>query len=94
RIAVVGSSGSGKTTLAQVMLRCLDARSGTYRIGGVDASALEGDPVRRFVGLGAPAAPSGVSSIRAHRRLGRTGASDADGRAALRRARGVAGAGG
>ncbi|WEH34506.1 thiol reductant ABC exporter subunit CydD [Streptomyces sp. AM 4-1-1] len=87
RIAVVGSSGSGKTTLAQVMLRFLDARSGTYRIGGVDASALEGDTVRRFVGLCAQDAHIFDSSIRENLRLARTGATDAELRAALRRAR-------
>ncbi|MGW3719447.1 thiol reductant ABC exporter subunit CydD [Streptomyces sp. NPDC005133] len=87
RIAVVGPSGSGKTTLAQVLLRFLDARAGTYRIGGVDASALDGDSVRRFVGLCAQDAHVFDSSIRENLRLARTVATDDELRAALARAR-------
>ncbi|MDX2729007.1 thiol reductant ABC exporter subunit CydD [Streptomyces sp. PA03-2a] len=87
RIAVVGPSGSGKTTLAQVLLRFLDARAGTYRIGGVDASALDGDTVRRFVGLCAQDAHVFDSSIRENLRLARTVATDDELRAALARAR-------
>lgn len=87
RIAVVGASGSGKTTLAQVLLRFLDAREGTYRIGGVDAAALDGDDVRRFVGLCAQDAHTFDSSIRENLRLARPGASDDELRRALDRAR-------
>lgn len=87
RIAVVGPSGSGKTTLARVLLRFLDARAGTYRIGGVDASALDGDTVRRFVGLCAQDAHVFDSSIRENLRLARTVATDDELRAALARAR-------
>ncbi|MFC8256653.1 thiol reductant ABC exporter subunit CydD [Streptomyces sp. NPDC057291] len=87
RIAVVGPSGSGKTTLAQVLLRFLDARAGTYRIGGVEASALDGDTVRRFVGLCAQDAHVFDSSIRENLRLARTVATDDELRAALARAR-------
>ncbi|MFF3729890.1 thiol reductant ABC exporter subunit CydD [Streptomyces sp. NPDC002476] len=87
RIAVVGLSGSGKTTLAQVLLRFLDARAGTYRIGGVDACALEGDTVRTFVGLCAQDAHVFDSSIRENLRLARPGATDGELRAALGQAR-------
>ncbi|MFD4140908.1 thiol reductant ABC exporter subunit CydD [Streptomyces sp. NPDC058572] len=87
RIAVVGSSGSGKTTLAQLMLRFLDARSGTYTIGGVDAAALDGDAVRRFVGLCAQDAHLFDSSLRENLRLARTGASEEELRRALADAR-------
>ncbi|MFD7864046.1 thiol reductant ABC exporter subunit CydD [Streptomyces sp. NPDC059783] len=87
RIAVVGHSGSGKTTLAQVLLRFLDARAGSYRIGGVEAAGLDGDTVRRFVGLCAQDAHIFDSSIRENLRLARTGATDAELRAALGRAR-------
>ncbi|SFY38212.1 thiol reductant ABC exporter subunit CydD [Streptomyces atratus] len=87
RIAVVGPSGSGKTTLAQILVRFLDARAGTYRIGGVDAGALEGDTVRRYVGLCAQDAHVFDSSIRENLRLARTGATDEELRAALGRAR-------
>ncbi|MFC8227604.1 thiol reductant ABC exporter subunit CydD [Streptomyces sp. NPDC057287] len=87
RIAVVGMSGSGKTTLAQVLLRFLDAREGTYRLGGVDASALDGDTVRTFVGLCAQDAHVFDSSIRENLRLAATGAVDGRLRDALAAAR-------
>ncbi|MCX4846658.1 thiol reductant ABC exporter subunit CydD [Streptomyces sp. NBC_00893] len=87
RIAVVGLSGSGKTTLAQVLVRFLDARAGTYRIGGVEAGALEGNTVRRFVGLCAQDAHVFDSSIRENLRLARTGATEEELREALGRAR-------
>nr|WTB32408.1 thiol reductant ABC exporter subunit CydD [Streptomyces sp. NBC_00830] len=87
RIAVVGPSGSGKTTLAQVLLRFTEVRAGTYRIGGVEASALDGDTVRRFVGLCAQDAHVFDSSIRENLRLARTVATDDELRAALARAR-------
>lgn len=87
RIAVVGPSGSGKTTLAQVLLRFLDASSGTYRLGGVQAADLDGDTVRRSVGLCAQDAHVFDSSIRENLRLARTGATDAELDDALARAR-------
>ncbi|MFF8411044.1 thiol reductant ABC exporter subunit CydD [Streptomyces omiyaensis] len=87
RVAVVGASGSGKTTLAQVLLRFLDAESGTYRIGGVPARELDGDAVRRLVGLCAQDAHLFDSSVRENLRLARTDASDEQLREALRRAR-------
>lgn len=87
RIAVVGPSGSGKTTLAQVLLRFLDASSGTYRLGGVQAADLDGDTVRRSVGLCAQDAHVFDSSIRENLRLARTGATDAELDDALSRAR-------
>ncbi|MFJ5077140.1 thiol reductant ABC exporter subunit CydD [Streptomyces sp. NPDC088553] len=87
RVAVVGASGSGKTTLAQVLLRFLDVEAGTYRLGGEPAWELDGDAVRRLVGLCAQDAHLFDSSVRENLRLARTGASDAELREALRRAR-------
>lgn len=87
RVAVVGASGSGKTTLAQALLRFLEVRSGTYTVGGTDATALDGDTVRRCVGLCAQDAHLFDSSIRENLRLARTGASDEELRAALAAAR-------
>lgn len=87
RVAVVGPSGSGKTTLAQVLLRFLDAREGTYRLGGTEASALDGDTVRTFVGLCAQDAHVFDSSIRENLRLARPGATDDRLRDALAAAR-------
>ncbi|GHD38631.1 thiol reductant ABC exporter subunit CydD [Streptomyces galbus] len=87
RIAVVGASGSGKTTLAQVLLRFLDPDAGTYTLGGVDAFALDGDAVRRLVGLCAQDAHLFDSSVRENLLLARKDASEADLRDALARAR-------
>ncbi|MFF5186613.1 thiol reductant ABC exporter subunit CydD [Streptomyces sp. NPDC000345] len=87
RIAVVGPSGSGKTTLAQVLLRFLDADAGSYTLGGVDAGALDGDDVRRLVGLCAQDAHLFDSSVRENLLLARKGASEDELRDALARAR-------
>ncbi|MFJ3161610.1 thiol reductant ABC exporter subunit CydD [Streptomyces kanasensis] len=87
RVAVVGASGAGKTTLAQVLLRFLETGAGTYRLGGVDASTLDGDDVRRFVGLCAQDAHLFDSTIRENLRLARTGADDDELRRALAGAR-------
>ncbi|MFH8729741.1 thiol reductant ABC exporter subunit CydD [Streptomyces termitum] len=87
RVAVVGASGSGKTTLAQVLLRFLDAERGSYRLGGTAAADLDGDDVRRFVGLCAQDAHLFDSSVRENLRLARPDADDGALREALRRAR-------
>ncbi|MFD3917841.1 thiol reductant ABC exporter subunit CydD [Streptomyces sp. NPDC058595] len=87
RVAVVGPSGAGKTTLAQVLLRFLDARGGGVSLGGTDAAALDGDTVRRFVGLCAQDAHLFDSSVRENLALARKDATEDDLRDALRRAR-------
>ncbi|MFD4546384.1 thiol reductant ABC exporter subunit CydD [Streptomyces sp. NPDC058466] len=87
RIAVVGASGSGKTTLAQVLLRFLDAGAGTYTLGGVDAYAMDGDAVRRLVGLCAQDAHLFDSTVRENLLLARKGAGEVELRDALARAR-------
>lgn len=87
RIAVVGPSGSGKTTLAQVLLRFLDADAGSYTLGGVDAYALDGDDVRRLVGLCAQDAHLFDSSVRENLLLARKDATEDELRDALKRAR-------
>ncbi|MFE6825260.1 thiol reductant ABC exporter subunit CydD [Streptomyces sp. NPDC057690] len=87
RIAVVGPSGSGKTTLAQVLLRFLDAGTGSYTLGGVDAQTLDGDDVRRLVGLCAQDAHLFDSSVRENLLLAKKGANEEELRDALARAR-------
>ncbi|MBD0840999.1 thiol reductant ABC exporter subunit CydD [Streptomyces sp. TRM68416] len=87
RIAVVGPSGSGKTTLAQTLLRFLDADTGSYTLGGVDAAAVDGDDVRRLVGLCAQDAHLFDSSVRENLLLAKKDATEDELRDALRRAR-------
>ncbi|WP_037825572.1 thiol reductant ABC exporter subunit CydD [Streptomyces sp. NRRL B-1347] len=87
RVAVVGPSGSGKTTLAHVLLRFLGAYEGTYAIGGTDTSRLDGDDVRRLVGLCAQDAHVFDSSVRENLLLARREASDDELYGALARAR-------
>ncbi|MFC8967555.1 thiol reductant ABC exporter subunit CydD [Streptomyces sp. NPDC057094] len=87
RVAVVGTSGAGKTTLAQVLLRFLDAEAGTYTLGGVDAYGMDGDSVRRLVGLCAQDAHLFDSTLRENLLLARKDATEAGLRDALGRAR-------
>ncbi|MFJ4278183.1 thiol reductant ABC exporter subunit CydD [Streptomyces massasporeus] len=87
RIAVVGPSGSGKTTLAQVLLRFLDAREGSFTLAGVDAYGLRSDDVRGLVGLCAQNAHLFDSSLRENLLLARKDAGEEHLRAALGRAR-------
>ncbi|MFC5245663.1 thiol reductant ABC exporter subunit CydD [Streptomyces atrovirens] len=87
RIAVVGPSGSGKTTLAQALLRFLDPEAGAYTLAGVDAYALDGDDVRRLVGLCAQDAHLFNSSVRENLLLARKDATEDELRDALGRAR-------
>ncbi|MFI9050604.1 thiol reductant ABC exporter subunit CydD [Streptomyces sp. NPDC053427] len=76
RLAVVGPSGSGKTTLAQVLLRFLDREAGAYTLAGTDAQEMDGDAVRRLVGLCAQDAHLFDSSLRENLRLARRGGPD------------------
>jgi ATP-binding cassette subfamily C protein CydCD len=87
RVAVVGPSGSGKTTLAQVLLRFLDPTAGVYTLGGIDARALDGDDVRRLVGLCAQDAHMFDSSVRENLLLAKKDATEPELRDALARAR-------
>ncbi|MGW7254553.1 thiol reductant ABC exporter subunit CydD [Streptomyces sp. NPDC054834] len=87
RVAVVGPSGSGKTTLAQVLLRFLDPWAGSWTLAGVDARTLDGDDVRRLVGLCAQDAHLFDSSVRENLLLAKRDATEAELRDALARAR-------
>lgn len=49
-VAVTGPSGTGKSTLALTLLRLVEPRSGTIRLGGVPVTELAGDEVRRRIG--------------------------------------------
>jgi ATP-binding cassette subfamily C protein CydCD len=89
RVAVVGPSGSGKTTLAQVLLRFLDPAAGHVTLGEqrVDTAAMDGDAVRRIIGLCAQDAHIFDSSLRENLRLARPSSTEAQLRTALTTAR-------
>lgn len=92
RVAVVGRSGAGKSTLAAVLLRFLDPSQGrvlltTAGAPDTDTAALDGDDVRRVVGLCAQDAYVFDSTIGANVRLARPDADDGALRRALERAR-------
>ncbi|MGW0930353.1 thiol reductant ABC exporter subunit CydD [Streptomyces sp. NPDC002644] len=87
RVAVVGPSGAGKTTLAQVLLRFLDPEAGSCTLGGVDVRELDGDQVRRVVGLCAQDAHLFDTSVRENLLIARREATDAELRAVLDRVR-------
>jgi ABC-type multidrug transport system fused ATPase/permease subunit len=86
-VAVTGPSGSGKTTLAMVLLRFLDPADGRVLLNGTDLADLPGDAVRSVIGLCAQDAHVFDSTIEANLRLARPGASAAELRSALDRAR-------
>jgi ATP-binding cassette subfamily C protein CydCD len=87
RTLVVGPSGSGKTSLAMVLLRLLDFCAGTVDLNGVDVRSLDGDDVRRVVGLLAQDAHVFDTTVRENLRIGRSGATDEALRSALGQAR-------
>ncbi|MGW8946431.1 thiol reductant ABC exporter subunit CydD [Streptomyces koyangensis] len=87
RIAVMGPSGSGKTTLAQLLLRFLDPRTGSYTLAGASAPGLDGDDVRRLVGLCAQDAHVFDSTLRENLLLADRSATEARLREVLARAR-------
>ncbi len=91
-VALVGASGAGKSTLAAVLLKFLIARGGSVELVGPDGTAadladLDGDDVRRVVGLCAQDAYVFDTTIGENIRLARPDASAAEMRDALRRAR-------
>ena len=87
RCAIVGPSGSGKTTLTAVLLRFLEPAGGRVTLNGVDIRDLDGDDVRRVIGLCAQDAHLFDSTIGQNVRLARPSATEDEIRDALRRAR-------
>jgi ATP-binding cassette subfamily C protein len=86
-VALVGSSGAGKSTIASLLPRLYDVDAGAVRIGGVDVREIGADGLRGAVGLVTQDGHLFHESIRSNLLLARPEATDADLRAALRRAR-------
>jgi len=87
RIAVVGPSGAGKSTLAAVLVRFVEYDSGSVQLDGAELHDLDGDDVRRLVGLVEQDAHVFDSTLRENVRLARPDASDPELLDALSRAR-------
>jgi len=86
RVAVLGASGSGKSTLAAVLLRLLDPKVGTVRLGPVDIAELPGDTARRIIGWVSDDDHVFAASLRANLLLARPDAGDEQLRTVLGRA--------
>jgi ATP-binding cassette, subfamily C, bacterial CydCD len=87
RVAIVGPSGAGKSTLAGVLLRFLPYQGGSVELDGVEISDLDGDALRRVVGLVSQDAHVFDSTIEQNLRLARRDASARELRDALAAAR-------
>ncbi len=87
---VTGPSGAGKSTLALVLLRLLDPDAGLVELttpgGVVDLRELDGDDVRRIIGLCSQDAHVFDSTIAENVRLARPRSTDQEVSAALRSA--------
>lgn len=51
RVGVVGRTGAGKSSLAMTLLRCLDIRSGSIHIDGIDIGTIKLHDLRSRVGI-------------------------------------------
>ncbi len=87
RVAIVGPSGAGKSTLAAVLLRFLPYQSGSVELDGVEISELDGDELRRVVGLVSQDAHVFDSTLEQNLRLAKRGATESELRDALAEAR-------
>jgi thiol reductant ABC exporter CydC subunit len=86
RIALVGPSGAGKSTLAAVLLRFLPYE-GSITLDSVEIDALDGDAVRRVVGLVSQDVHIFDSTLEENLRLAKRDASEDELRDALAQAR-------
>ena len=87
RLAVVGPSGSGKSTLAAALVRFVDYCGGAITLDGVPTNQLDGDDVRRIVGLCTQEAHVYDTTVEQNLRVAKPAATDEELRAAVSRAR-------
>lgn len=87
RVAIVGPSGAGKSTLAGVLLRFLPYQAGSVTLDGVEIDRLDGEQLRRVVGLVGQDAHVFDSTLEENLRLARRGATADEVRDVLARAR-------
>ena len=85
-VAIVGRSGAGKSTLAEILLRFLPYQSGSAALDGVEISELDGDQLRRVIGLVSQGAHIFDTTIEENLRIARRDATEDELRSALGRA--------
>jgi thiol reductant ABC exporter CydC subunit len=86
KVALVGPSGAGKSTVAAVLLRLLDHRDGSYRLGDADVRDLGEDAVRDVLAAVDQQAHLFDTTIEENLRLAHRDATDAQLRSAIERA--------
>jgi ATP-binding cassette subfamily B multidrug efflux pump len=86
KIGIIGPSGAGKSTLVNVFLRLYDLESGRILIDGQDIAAVTQDSLHGAVGVVTQDTALLHRSIHDNVAYGRSGASEADIRRALRQA--------
>jgi ATP-binding cassette subfamily B protein len=86
-VALVGPSGAGKTTICSLLPRFYDTQSGRITVDGHDIRSVTRASLRRQIGIVEQSVFLFAGTIRQNVAYGRLGASDADIRAAIRRAR-------
>nr|WP_223186216.1 ABC transporter ATP-binding protein [Streptomyces sp. CBMA29] len=85
--ALVGASGAGKTTVTKLIARFFDVEAGAVRIGGIDVRELSTAELMDTVSLVFQDVHLTDGTVEENIRLGRPDATDAQVRAAARRAR-------
>ena len=86
RVGLVGRSGAGKSTLVNLLLRFYELEHGSIRIDGQDIGGVTQESLRAAIGMVTQDTSLLHRSIAANIRYGRPGASDAEVRAAARKA--------
>ncbi|MGW5381010.1 ABC transporter ATP-binding protein [Nocardia sp. NPDC003963] len=87
RVALVGPSGAGKSTLLQLLARFYDVDAGAVRVGGVDVREIGTEVLSGQIAIVFQDVYLFDGTIEENVRLGRSGASDAEVRAAAAAAR-------
>jgi ATP-binding cassette subfamily B protein len=77
-VAVIGGTGSGKTTLLNLVLRLLDATTGTVLVEGIDVRATDEVARGRAVGLVPQRPYLFAGTVASNLRWGNENAADAD----------------
>ena len=82
--ALVGPSGSGKSTIAKLVASLWDVGDGSITLGGVDLRELSSEDYNRQVAYVSQDSFLFNTTVRENIRMGRPGASDAEGEAGAR----------